>query len=67
MWVLDPLDGTKSFIDGSPDFATMVALIEERDAGVLDLAPDPRSHVHRRSRKGSFETVNSIPPLLTTR
>jgi fructose-1,6-bisphosphatase/inositol monophosphatase family enzyme len=27
-WVLDPVDGTKSFIDGSPDFATMVALIE---------------------------------------
>ena len=28
VWVLDPVDGTKSFIDGSPDFATMVALIE---------------------------------------
>lgn len=28
VWVLDPLDGTKAFIGGSPDFATMVALIE---------------------------------------
>lgn len=28
-WVLDPLDGTRSFIDGSPDFATMVALTED--------------------------------------
>ena len=28
VWVLDPLDGTKAFIAGSPDFATMVALIE---------------------------------------
>lgn len=28
VWVLDPLDGTKSFIGGSPDFATMCALIE---------------------------------------
>jgi fructose-1,6-bisphosphatase/inositol monophosphatase family enzyme len=28
VWVLDPVDGTKSFIDGSPDFATMVALVE---------------------------------------
>ncbi|MCZ3386648.1 MAG: inositol monophosphatase family protein [Actinomycetia bacterium] len=27
-WVLDPVDGTKEFIDGSPDFATMVALVE---------------------------------------
>jgi fructose-1,6-bisphosphatase/inositol monophosphatase family enzyme len=29
VWVLDPLDGTKSFIGGSPDFATMCALIED--------------------------------------
>ena len=29
VWVLDPVDGTRSFIDGSPDFATMVALIED--------------------------------------
>ena len=28
VWVLDPVDGTKSFIDGSPDFATMLALVE---------------------------------------
>jgi len=28
VWVLDPLDGTKAFISGSPDFATMVALVE---------------------------------------
>jgi fructose-1,6-bisphosphatase/inositol monophosphatase family enzyme len=28
-WVLDPLDGTNAFIAGSPDFATMVALIED--------------------------------------
>jgi fructose-1,6-bisphosphatase/inositol monophosphatase family enzyme len=27
-WVLDPLDGTKAFIAGSPDFASMVALVE---------------------------------------
>jgi fructose-1,6-bisphosphatase/inositol monophosphatase family enzyme len=29
VWVLDPLDGTRAFIEGSPDFATMVALIED--------------------------------------
>jgi fructose-1,6-bisphosphatase/inositol monophosphatase family enzyme len=27
-WVLDPLDGTKAFIGGSENFATMLALIE---------------------------------------
>jgi fructose-1,6-bisphosphatase/inositol monophosphatase family enzyme len=29
VWVLDPLDGTKAFIGGSEDFATMAALIED--------------------------------------
>ncbi len=29
VWVLDPVDGTRAFIAGSPDFATMVALIED--------------------------------------
>ena len=29
VWVLDPVDGTRAFIEGSPDFATMVALIED--------------------------------------
>jgi fructose-1,6-bisphosphatase/inositol monophosphatase family enzyme len=28
VWLVDPVDGTKAFIDGSPDFATMVALVE---------------------------------------
>lgn len=27
-WLIDPLDGTKNFIEGSPDFAVMVALVE---------------------------------------
>jgi fructose-1,6-bisphosphatase/inositol monophosphatase family enzyme len=34
-WLLDPVDGTKAFIDGSPDFATMVALV---DGGVTTAA-----------------------------
>lgn len=28
LWVVDPLDGTRAFIDGNPDFSIMVALIE---------------------------------------
>ena len=32
VWVLDPIDGTKSFIAGSPDFATMCALVREGEA-----------------------------------
>lgn len=29
VWVVDPIDGTKAFIDGEPEFCISVALIEE--------------------------------------
>lgn len=28
LWIVDPLDGTKNFIDNSPDFAVMIGLID---------------------------------------
>ena len=27
-WLVDPVDGTRNFVDGSPDFGVMVALVE---------------------------------------
>jgi len=30
-WVVDPLDGTRGFVEGSPDHAVMVALVEHGD------------------------------------
>lgn len=40
MWVLDPIDGTKSFMMGRPTFATLIALCEEDvpKLGVIDQA-----------------------------
>lgn len=37
-WILDPIDGTKSFISGSPLFGTLVGLVRGRDAalGLID-------------------------------
>lgn len=37
-WVLDPIDGTKAFITGSPLFATLIALVEgdEPTIGVIE-------------------------------
>ncbi|NKK56231.1 inositol monophosphatase [Rhizobium leguminosarum bv. viciae] len=29
VWLVDPLDGTANFVDGSPDFAVMVALLRD--------------------------------------
>jgi fructose-1,6-bisphosphatase/inositol monophosphatase family enzyme len=31
-WVVDPLDGTQAFVDGSPDHAVMVALVQDGEA-----------------------------------
>ena len=39
LWILDPIDGTKSFISGSPFFGTLVALLHKEEVllGVLDM------------------------------
>ncbi|MCY4229648.1 MAG: histidinol phosphate phosphatase [Alphaproteobacteria bacterium] len=39
VWVLDPLDGTRAFVNGKPAFGAMVALVEEGRpvAGLIDM------------------------------
>ncbi len=39
-WVLDPIDGTRAFITGRPQFGTLVALLDG-DAPVLGLIDQP--------------------------
>ena len=42
VWVLDPIDGTKSFITGRPLFGTLIALAHARPAGARPDRPvDP--------------------------
>jgi len=38
VWILDPIDGTKSFITGRPTFGTLIALLRSRQPvlGVID-------------------------------
>jgi histidinol phosphatase-like enzyme (inositol monophosphatase family) len=38
LWVLDPIDGTRSFISGRPIFGTLIAMIEQEhpSLGVID-------------------------------
>ena len=31
VWLIDPLDGTRNFVEGRPDFAVMVSLLERGD------------------------------------
>lgn len=41
-WLIDPLDGTRSFLDGGPDYSVNVALIENR-VPILGIVLAPRS------------------------
>jgi fructose-1,6-bisphosphatase/inositol monophosphatase family enzyme len=49
-WVVDPLDGTQAFIEGSPDHAVMVALVEhgEAVAGWICLPAHGQTYVAER-------------------
>ena len=52
-WVLDPIDGTKSFITGKPLFGTLIALVHnESGTPVLGLIDQPilRERRARRAR-----------------
>jgi fructose-1,6-bisphosphatase/inositol monophosphatase family enzyme len=55
VWVLDPLDGTKSFIEGSPDFATMCALIEDGSVTASWIWQPAHGHLYTATRgAGAF-------------
>jgi fructose-1,6-bisphosphatase/inositol monophosphatase family enzyme len=49
-WVVDPLDGTRAFVEGSPDHAVMVALVEQGEAvaGWICLPAHGRTFVAER-------------------
>ncbi|WP_291159184.1 inositol monophosphatase family protein [Hyphomicrobium sp.] len=41
LWVLDPIDGTKSFLTGMPLFGTLIAFLQDGEAkiGVIEIPP----------------------------
>ena len=55
VWVLDPIDGTKSFISGFPIWGTLIALLAPGHAGVRHDAPAlHRRALFRRQRLGAL-------------
>ena len=62
-WVVDPLDGTQAFIDGSPDYAVMVGLIEYGEAvgGWICLPEHGETFVAQRG-SGAFRNGQRLPP-----
>jgi fructose-1,6-bisphosphatase/inositol monophosphatase family enzyme len=42
VWIIDPIDGTRNFVAGDPEFATMVALVQGKKA-IASWIHDPNS------------------------
>lgn len=57
VWVLDPIDGTKSFISGVPLFGTLIALLHE-GRPVLGIIDQPISRERWRGLAGRPSTFN---------
>ncbi len=60
VWVLDPIDGTKSFISGVPLFGTLIALTY-RGQPVLGVIDQPISHERWIGAAGCKTTFNGKP------
>jgi inositol-phosphate phosphatase/L-galactose 1-phosphate phosphatase/histidinol-phosphatase len=57
VWVLDPIDGTKSFISGVPLFGTLIALLHQGEP-VLGIIDQPVSRERWRGSAGVPTTLN---------
>src|ERR1700691_1852017 len=60
VWVLDPIDGTKSFISGVPLFGTLIALTH-RGKPVLGIIDQPISRERWIGAAGRETTLNGAP------
>lgn len=59
-WVLDPIDGTKSFISGKPTFGTLVALAQD-GRPVIGVIDQPILHERWIGAAGKATTFNGAP------
>ena len=59
-WVLDPIDGTKSFISGVPLFGTLIALMHRRRP-ILGIIDQPISRERWIGASGRPTTLNGTP------
>jgi inositol-phosphate phosphatase / L-galactose 1-phosphate phosphatase / histidinol-phosphatase len=60
VWVLDPIDGTKSFISGVPLFGTLIALAQ-RGKPILGIIDQPISRERWLGAAGRATTHNGAP------
>ena len=60
VWVLDPIDGTKSFISGVPLFGTLIALTY-RGVPIIGVIDQPISRERWLGVAGGPSTLNGVP------
>jgi histidinol phosphatase-like enzyme (inositol monophosphatase family) len=60
VWVLDPIDGTRSFVAGRPIFGTLVALLDQAKP-VLGMIDQPISGERWLGATGRTTTLNGAP------
>ena len=66
-WLIDPLDGTRDFIDGSPDFCISIALINNNYPSFgLIYSPINKVHYYRLPDQTSIKLVDNISQKLIT-
>lgn len=56
VWVLDPIDGTKSYISGMPTFGTLIAFLKDKrpQIGVIDMPALNERWVGRQGHQTTF-------------
>jgi len=64
VWIVDPIDGTKEFISGMPQFAISVALAVDGDIAVGVIYNPARDELFRAARGGGV-TLNDRPVRVT--
>ncbi len=60
VWVVDPIDGTRSFAEGVPEFTVSVALVEAGKP-VLGAVFNPATNEHFQAVAGGGATLNDQP------
>ena len=66
VWVVDPIDGTRSFAEGTPEFSISVALVEG-GAPVLGIVLNPATDELFAAARGQGTTLNGRPVRATAR
>ena len=56
VWVLDPIDGTKSFVSGMPTFGTLIACLRDGtpELGIISIPPTGERWTGLRGRPSTF-------------